>query len=108
MSQSYAIVETGSKQYRVEPKTLFEVEKLEIPEGQKEVSLDKVLFVREGEKVQIGNPTVKGAKVICDFLGHVKGDKVVAFRYRRRKASRKKQGHRQPLCRLRVKAIQVV
>jgi large subunit ribosomal protein L21 len=103
---TYAIVETGSKQYRVEPKTILEVEKFEVAEGQKEVSLDKVLFIRNGENVTVGTPVVSGAKVICDYLGEFKGPKVVHFRFRRRKNSRRKKGHRQPLVRLQVKEIQ--
>ncbi len=102
---NYAIIETGSKQYRVEPKTVIEVEKLEISEGQKEVTLDKVLFVRKGEDVQIGAPYIKGATVICDYLGAMRGKKVIHFRFRRRKNSRRKHGHRQDLIKLSVKEI---
>ena len=101
----YAIVETGSKQYRVEPKTVLEVEKLDIPENQKEVSLDRVLLVQDGNKVQVGTPHLAGAKIVCDYLGTIRGPKVIHFRYRRRKASRKKNGHRQAITRLLVKEI---
>ena len=101
----YAIIETGSKQYRVEPKALLEIEKLNLAEKQTEVSLEKVLFVREGDKLFFGDPWVKGAKVICDYLGDYRGPKVISFKYRRRKASRKKHGHRQDLTRLEVKEI---
>ena len=103
---TYAIIETGSKQYRVEPKTVLEVEKFEVAEGQKEVSLDKVLFISNGNSIQVGTPTVSGAKVICDYLGEFKAPKVVSFRFRRRKNSRRKKGHRQQLVRLVVKEIQ--
>jgi large subunit ribosomal protein L21 len=101
----YAIIETGSKQYRVEPKSVIEVELLEIPEGQKEVTLDKVLMVRNGEDIQVGTPHVKGATVICDYLGDMRGKKVIHFRFRRRKNSRRKHGHRQNYSRLVVKEI---
>ena len=104
---TYAIVETGSKQYRVEPKTLIEVEKLSIPQGQKEVALEKVLFVRSGDQIHVGNPTVNGAKVICDYLGDLRGPKVISFRFRRRKNSRRKKGHRQSLTKLQVKEIKL-
>ena len=104
---NYAIIETGSKQYRVEPKSVIEVEKLEIPEGQKEVTLDKVLLVRKGEDLQVGAPYLKGASVLCDFLGAVKADKVIHFRFRRRKNSRRKHGHRQQLTKLVVKEIRL-
>ena len=102
---NYAIVETGSKQYWVEPKTVFEVELLSQTKDQKEIILDKVLLSCEGEKVKIGTPTIQGAKVICENLGNIRGPKVIHFRYRRRKASRRKRGHRQELNRLMVKEI---
>lgn len=101
----YAIIETGSKQYRVEPKSVIEVELLEIPEGKKEVTLDKVLMVRNGEDIQVGTPHVKGAAVICDYLGNIRGKKVIHLRFRRRKNSRRKHGHRQNYCKLVVKEI---
>ena len=101
----YAIVESGAKQYRVEPNSLIEVEKLEIPEGEKKITLDKVLLVRSGEKLQVGTPHIKGAKVICDYLGSQRAPKVISFKFRRRKASRRKHGHRQEYLRLLVKEI---
>lgn len=104
---NYAIIETGSKQYRVELKSVIEVEKLEIPEGQKEVTLDKVLLVRKGDDVQVGAPFVKGASVICDYVGAYKAPKVIHMRFRRRKNSRRKHGHRQPLTQLMVKEIRL-
>lgn len=103
----YAIIETGSKQYKVEPKSIIEIEKLTLPEGAKEVSLDKVLLVRDGDNVLFGSPTVAGAKVICDFLGSTRGPKTLAFRFRRRKNSRNKKGHRQDLFKVQVKEIVV-
>ena len=106
MSQ-YAVVETGSKQYRVELKSLIEVELLNVPEGQKEVSLDKVLLIRNGDQIQVGTPHVAGAKVICDYLGDFRDEKVISFRFRRRKNSRRKHGHRQDLSRLVVKEIKI-
>ena len=102
---NYAIIETGSKQYRVEPKQVLEIELLELPENPKEVSLEKVLLVRNGDKVKIGNPLVSGAKVVCDYVGEIRGPKVINFKYRRRKASRRKKGHRQDLIQLVVKEI---
>ena len=104
---SYAIIETGSKQYRVEPKTLLEVERLEIPEGKKEISLDRVLLVHDGKQLHVGTPLVAGAKVVCEYLGEIRGKKVVSFKFRRRKNSRKKHGHRQEIARLLVKEISV-
>ena len=106
MSESqYAIIETGAKQYRVEPKQVLEVERLVVPPDQREISLEKVLLVRNGEKIQIGNPFVSGAKVVCDRLGERRAPKVISFKYKRRKASRRKKGHRQTYTRLLVKEI---
>ena len=101
----YAIIETGSKQYRVEPKSVIEVEKLVLPENSKEVTLDKVLLYQEGSDLKIGTPHIQGAKVICDYVGAFRGEKVISLKYRKRKASRRKKGHRQDLMRLVVKEI---
>ena len=102
---AYAIVETGSKQYRVEPKSIIEVERLKLAEGEREVRLEKVLLVSNGKDVQVGNPLVKGASVVCELLEEFRAPKVISFRFRRRKNSRRKKGHRQDLLRLQVKEI---
>ena len=104
---SYAIVETGSKQYWVEPKQVIEVELLDVPEGQKEVVLDQVLLVQDDGRVKVGMPVVEGARIVCENLGEFRGPKLIHYRMRRRKSSRKKQGHRQELLRLLVKEIKV-
>ncbi len=104
---NYAIVETGSKQYWVEPKQVIEVELLDIPEGQKEVVLDQVMLVQAGGHLTVGTPVIAGAKIICENLGEFRGPKLIHYRYRRRKSSRKKQGHRQDMLRLQVKEIKV-
>ena len=104
---NYAIVETGSKQYWVEPKQVIEVELLDIPEGQKEVVLDQVMLVQAGGHLTVGTPIIAGAKIICENLGEFRGPKLIHYRYRRRKSSRKKQGHRQDMLRLQVKEIKV-
>jgi large subunit ribosomal protein L21 len=69
------------------------------------VALDKVLLVRDGETVHVGNPVLSGAKVICDLLDTVRAKKVVAFKFRRRKNSRRIRGHRQNLMKLQVREI---
>jgi len=104
---SYAIVETGSKQYRVEPKKIIEIERLAIPENASEIALDRVLAVGSGDNVQIGTPYLPGAKVVCEYLGEIRSPKVISLKYRRRKASRRKRGHRQYLTRLLVKEIKI-
>ena len=105
---SYAIIETGSKQYRVEPESIIEVEKLKLPEGEKDVLLERVLLLSNGKDVQVGSPFVKGASVVCELIEEFRAPKVISFRFRRRKNSRRKKGHRQDLLRLRVKEIKSV
>ena len=105
--EKYAIVETGSKQYWVAPKQVIEVELLDVAEGQKEVILDQVMLVQDGGQVKVGTPVIEGAKIICENLGEFRGPKIIHYRYRRRKSSRKKQGHRQDMLRLQVKEIKV-
>lgn len=102
----YAIVETGSKQYWVEPKQVIEVELLSPTGGNKDISLDQVLLVQDGSKLKVGTPVVHGAKVICENLGEIRGPKIQHYRLRHRKASRRKHGHRQDYLRLLVKEIQ--
>ena len=100
----YAIIETGSKQYKVQKDDVFDVERIEVEAG-KTVKLDKVLFYSKGKSSEIGKPYIKDASVICEVISHPRADKVIAFKYRRRKGSRKKIGHRQELTRLKVKEI---
>ena len=102
---THAIVETGSKQYWVEPKSIIEVELLP-SEANKEVILDQVLFARHNDKMEFGAPIIKGAKVICTCLGDTRAKKVIIGKYTRRKNYRRKQGHRQGLTKLLVKEIQ--
>ena len=68
--------------------------------------LDKVLMLGKGDSFEVGNPYVKGASVICEYLGELKGPKVITFKFRRRKNYRRKTGHRQIFSKLRVKEIQ--
>ncbi len=102
---TYAIVETGSKQYWVEPDAVLDVELLELSEDQKKVELTQVLFAKDGENFKIGQPVIANAKVICDVIGNIKGEKIITYKFRRRKASRNIKGHRQPYTRLKVKEI---
>ena len=102
----YAVVETGGKQYKIAKNDVFLVEKLDAKEGS-EVKLAHILLAKEANSVHIGNPHLKGSHVICEVLGRVRGDKVVAFKYKRRKSEKKKIGHRQELTRLKVKEIEI-
>ncbi len=89
----FAIIETGSKQYKVQPGDVLRVEKLPYEEGQ-EIELDKVLLV-EGEERKVGTPYVEGAKVVAKVLRHARGKKIIGMKFKRRKNYRRKWGHRQ-------------
>lgn len=100
----YAIVESGGKQYKVTPKQKIEVDRLSIPENTI-VELDKVLLIGDSQDTVIGNPTIKGAKVIATSLGEAKGDKIIVFKYKSKVRYRKKRGHRQIYTRLSINEI---
>ncbi len=102
----YAIVETGGKQYRVEPGDIIRVERLP---GSKddEVLFDKVLFVSDKEKIELGHPFIKDAKVKGKILNQGRSKKVVVFKFRRRKRYHKKRGHRQYLTTVKIENIEL-
>ncbi len=100
----YAIVKTGGKQYCVEVGKKISVEKLDVEVGS-EVTLDEVLFIG-GDKVEIGAPFVKGAKVKAKVLEQGKGKKIRIFKYKAKSNYRRRQGHRQPFTLLEVTAIE--
>lgn len=102
----YAVIDTGGKQYKVQEGQFVDVEKIPQVVGEK-VELDRVLLVADGKKVQIGQPTVKGAKVLATVAQQDKHRKVVIFKYRPRKRYRLKKGHRQSFTRLHVEKIVV-
>lgn len=99
----YAVIETGGKQYRVEPGDLIQIEKLTGDAGE-QVNFDRVLLVG-GESVQVGGPSVAGATVTGTIVEQKKGSKVVVFKFKRRKMYRRKQGHRQQLTAVRIDEI---
>jgi large subunit ribosomal protein L21 len=90
----YAIIETGGKQYRVNPGQTIDVERLDVAEGDT-VELDRVLLIGDGAQVTVGTPTVGGAKVVATAKGAGKGDKIIVFKYKPKVRYRKKTGHRQ-------------
>jgi large subunit ribosomal protein L21 len=100
----YAVVETGGKQYKVRAGETIEVEKLPLKVGQK-VELDRVLLVSDENKVQVGNPTVEGAKVMATVADQGKGKKVIVFKYKPHNRYRRKAGHRQACTRLWIDKI---
>ena len=100
----YAIVKIGGHQYKVaEDDTVF-VNR--IAEGEEKITLEDVLLVKDGKgKVKIGKPTVEGAKVEATVVDHLKSDKVIVFKKKRRKGYRVKNGHRQPITQLKIDKI---
>lgn len=101
----YAVVESGAKQYRISKGDIFTVEKLNVKAGA-EVKLNKVMLVKDGNSFHFGSPYLKGAHVVCEAVGLTKADKVIAFKYKKRKSEKKKIGHRQKLLKLKVKEIE--
>ena len=102
----YAIIETGGKQLRVEPGRFYDVERLAV-EPDAKVSIDKVLFVQDGDDVLVGQPLVEGAIVEGTVMRHLRGRKIIVYKMRPKKKTRKKQGHRQELTRLMIDSISV-
>lgn len=100
----FAIIEVGAKQYSVKKGDIIEVEKLPAKEG-KDITLDKVLLVSKDKKIDFGQPYIKEAKVEAQVLEQIKAEKVISYKYRRRKSSHWKKGHRQQLTRLKIKEI---
>ncbi|MBD3881662.1 50S ribosomal protein L21 [Phormidium tenue FACHB-886] len=100
----YAIIETGGKQLRVEPGRFYDVERLAV-EADAAVTIDKVLFVDNDGEASIGQPLVAGATVEATVLRHLRGRKIIVYKMRPKKKTRKKQGHRQELTRLMVNSI---
>lgn len=91
---TFAVIETGGKQYKVSPGQKVKIEKLETKQGDV-LSFDKVLLVADGENVKIGAPYVEGAKVEAKVLKQGRGRKVIVFKYHSKTRYRKKKGHRQ-------------
>jgi large subunit ribosomal protein L21 len=100
----YAVLETGSKQYRVAAGDTLEIERLDTEAG-KPVTFDHVLLVNNDGKLAVGTPTVAGATVTADVVAHKRGEKKVSFKMRRRKGYRKTIGHRQELTVVKITAI---
>ena len=100
----YAVVDIGSFQFKVTEGDLIDAPKLDREVGQK-FDVAEVLLVADGENVKVGDPHVKGATVSFEVVRHFRDEKDVRFMYRKRKDTRRKQGHRQPLTALKVAKI---
>lgn len=100
----YAIVEIAGQQFKVEKDRKIYVHRLENEEGSN-VEFENVLLLDNDGKVTVGTPTVKGAKVTAKVLSHLKGDKVIVFKKKRRKGYKVKNGHRQFLTQVQIENI---
>ncbi len=101
---AYAVFKTGGKQYRVQQGDCIDVEKLDLEVGN-EAKFDEVLLVGEGESVKIGNPTVDGAAVTAKVVDQFRGEKGVAFKFKRRKGYHKTKGYRRHMTKLEITGI---
>jgi len=100
----YAIVDIAGQQFKVEKDQKLYVHRLEVEEGKK-VSFDRVLLIDTGKNVSVGDPVVKGASVDARVISHLKGDKVLVFKKKKRKGYKKLNGHRQYLTQIQIEGI---
>jgi len=103
---SYAIVEAGGTQLRVEPGRFYDINHLHADPNET-YTIDKVLLVNADDQVTIGQPFVEGAMVVGTILSHLRGRKIIVYKMRPKKKTRKKRGHRQELTRLLIESISV-
>ncbi len=100
----YAIIETGGKQYKVEKDDVLDIELVDTTEDGK-IEFAHVLFVHNGTSMQIGAPYLTQTTVKAELVAEVKGDKVISFKYKKRKGYRRKVGHRQRYSRIKITDI---
>jgi large subunit ribosomal protein L21 len=100
----YAIVEIAGQQFKVEKDQKVYVHRLQHEEGAS-IEFDRVLLFQDGSSISVGAPTVSGAVVKATVLSHLKGDKVIVFKKKRRKGYRKLNGHRQCFTQIKIEAI---
>ncbi len=100
----YAIVEIAGQQFKVERGHKVYVHRLEANEGAK-IEFDRVLLLDDGGKISVGNPTVDGAKVAATVIEHLKGDKVIVFKKKRRKGYQKWNNHRQSFTQILIQGV---
>ena len=99
-----AIIETGSKQFRIKENDIIEIDRIEGEDGQK-ISFPDVLAIGDGKEIKIGKPFVKGAIVEAEIIAHIRGGKIIVFKMKRRKGYKRKQGHRQELTKVKITKI---
>jgi large subunit ribosomal protein L21 len=101
---SLAVIKTGGKQYLVSPGQKIKIEKINKKEGS-EISFSEVLLLEKGKKIEIGTPTIKGAKVTGKIIRQGKGKKVIVFKYKPKTRYKVKKGHRQPFTEIEIVKI---
>jgi large subunit ribosomal protein L21 len=101
---SYAVIKTGGKQYRVQEGDVLEIEKLDLESGAS-TTFGEVLLTGTGADVRVGTPLVDGASVEAKVVDQFKGDKVVAYKFKRRKGYHRTVGHRQQLTKIEITSI---
>jgi large subunit ribosomal protein L21 len=101
---AYAIIEAGGTQFRVEPGRFYDLNRLANEENS-QVTIDKVLFVKNDGEISVGQPLVEGATVQATVLRHMRGRKIIVYKMQPKKKTRKKQGHRQELTRVMIESI---
>jgi len=101
---SFAVIQTGGKQYKVSASEILKIERLNNQEG-KTIEFKNVLFLNDNKTTEIGNPNIQGAKVEATILKNIKNKTILVFKKRRRKNSRKKYGHRQPISLIQITKI---
>ncbi len=104
---SYAIIKTGGKQYKVSEGDIIDVEVSDIYDKEKEVVFSEVLFLHSEGKTLVGFPFINNALVKAELLSSIRGEKVIAYKYKRRKNHHKKIGHRQNYLRVKIKELVV-
>jgi len=103
---SYAIIEAGGKQWRVEPGRFYDMNRL-AADPDTQITIDKVLFVQNDGEISVGQPLVEGATVEATIMQHLRDRKIIVYKMQPKKKTRKKQGHRQDLTRLMINSINV-
>ena len=103
----YAVIKHGGKQYKVHEGDILELDRIEGVEPKQTIEIDEVILVKNNEDIKIGKPKVEGAKVILEVINHGRGKKIIIFKKRRRKDSKRKRGFRRDFTRVVVKEIKV-
>jgi large subunit ribosomal protein L21 len=101
----YAVIKTGGKQYRVSQGDVIVVEKIKRAEGVDNITFQEVMMVVDGDDVTVGTPFIDGAKVQATVVEDGKNEKIIVYKYKKKKDYRRKQGHRQPYTKVEITEI---